>query len=53
MATITQGIWGRTGATPDAMEQFRSASRAALRIGELEEEDPAVFDRLGQISVPS
>jgi pimeloyl-ACP methyl ester carboxylesterase len=35
------------------MEQFRSAARAALRIGDLEEEDPAVFDRLGQISVPS
>jgi 3-oxoadipate enol-lactonase len=53
MARITQSIWGQAGATPDAMEQFRSASRAALRIGELEEEDPAVFDRLGQISVPS
>ena len=43
----------RAGATPDAMEQFRSAARADLNVGDLEEEDPAVFDRLGQISVPS
>ena len=53
MAERTQRIWGRAGATPDAMEQFRSAARADLNVGDLEEEDPAVFDRLGQISVPS
>jgi 3-oxoadipate enol-lactonase len=53
MAGVIQRIWGRTGATPEAMEQFRSAARASLNIGELEEEDPAVFDRLELISVPS
>ncbi len=53
MADVIQRIWGRAGATPDAMEQFRSAARADLSVGDLEEEDPAVFDRLGQISVPS
>jgi pimeloyl-ACP methyl ester carboxylesterase len=53
MASAIQRIWGRAGATPDAMDQFRSAARAALSIGDLEEEDPAVFDQLGRISVPS
>jgi 3-oxoadipate enol-lactonase len=53
MASVIQQIWGRSGATPEAMEQFRSAARASLNVGELEEADPGVFDRLEQISVPS
>ena len=49
---VHQSIWGpaapprRDGAVP-----FRRPRRH--EIGDLEEEDPAVFDRLGQISVPS
>jgi len=53
MAGVIQRIWGRSGATPDAMEQFRSAARASLNVGDLEEEDEAVFDRLELISVPT
>ena len=53
MASVTQRIWGQAGATADVMEQFRSAARAALAIGDLEQEDPPVFDRLGEIAVPT
>jgi pimeloyl-ACP methyl ester carboxylesterase len=53
LASVTQRVWGRSGATPDAMEQFRSSARAVLSTGDLEQEDPPVFDRLGEISVPA
>jgi pimeloyl-ACP methyl ester carboxylesterase len=35
------------------MEQFRSSARAVLSTGDLEQEDPPVFDRLGEIAVPT
>jgi 3-oxoadipate enol-lactonase len=52
LASVLQRIWGRAGATPEAMEQFRSAARAELQTGDLQHKDPPVFDRLGEISVP-
>jgi len=53
LAGVMQGVWGKSGATPEAMEQFRSAARAILNNGDLEEEDAPVFGRLGEIAVPS
>jgi pimeloyl-ACP methyl ester carboxylesterase len=35
------------------MEQLYSAARAGLSNDEFEEEDPPVFDRLGEIAVPT
>ena len=53
LASVVQRVWGRAGATPEAMEQFRSSARAVLSGGDLEQEDPPVFDRLGEIAVPT
>jgi 3-oxoadipate enol-lactonase len=53
LASVIQRVWGRAGATPEAMEQFRSSARAVLATGDLEQEDPPVFDRLGEIAVPT
>jgi 3-oxoadipate enol-lactonase len=53
LAGVIQRVWGRAGATPDAMEQFRSAARAVLGSGDLEQEDPPVFDRLAEITAPT
>jgi 3-oxoadipate enol-lactonase len=35
------------------MEQFRSSARAVLSTGDLELEDPPVYDRLTEIAVPT
>lgn len=40
------------GNATEAMEQFRSA-RANIANGDLEQNDPPVFGRLGEISVPA
>ena len=53
LAGVMQRIWGAAGATPAVMEQLRSAARAALVAEDLELRDPPVFDRLGEISVPT
>jgi 3-oxoadipate enol-lactonase len=53
LAGVMQRIWGAAGATQAAMEQLRSAARAALVAEDLELEDPPVFGRLGEISVPT
>lgn len=53
LAGVMQRAWGRSGATPEAMEQLRSAARANIANGDLEQEDPPVFGRLGEISVPT
>ena len=52
LASVMQRVWGKSGATSEAMEQFRSAARAALSTGDLEQQDPPVYDRLAEISVP-
>jgi 3-oxoadipate enol-lactonase len=53
LAGVMQRIWGAAGATPAVMEQLRSAARAAIVAEDLELEDPPVFGRLGEISVPT
>lgn len=44
--------WRIRGDTPQALEQLRSAARAVLANGDFQEGDPAVFDRLGEITAP-
>jgi 3-oxoadipate enol-lactonase len=53
LAGVMQQIWGAAGATPAVTEQLRSAARASLSAGDLELEDPPVFGRLDQITVPA
>ncbi len=53
LAGLMQRIWGGAGPTPEVMEQLRSAARAEISSRGLEERDPPVFDRLGEISVPT
>jgi 3-oxoadipate enol-lactonase len=53
LAGVMQQVWAAAGATPAVTEQLRSAARASLAAGDLELEDPPVFDRLGEIAVPA
>jgi pimeloyl-ACP methyl ester carboxylesterase len=53
LAAVVLRIWGAAGATPTVLEQARSAARAAIAADDLELEDPPVFDRLGEITVPA
>jgi pimeloyl-ACP methyl ester carboxylesterase len=53
LAGVMQQVWAAAGATPAVTEQLRSAARAALSAGDLELEDPPVYGRLGEISVPA
>ena len=52
MAALMQQVWAAAGPTPAVVEQLRSAARAVMALGELEEPDPPVFDRLGSLSIP-
>jgi 3-oxoadipate enol-lactonase len=53
LAGLLLRIWGAAGPTPEVMEQLRSAARAEIASGDLQQQDPPVFDRLGEISVPT
>jgi len=56
LAGLMHRIWAAAGPdpeTPAVMEQLRSAARAEISSGELRQPDPPVFDRLGEISVPT
>jgi pimeloyl-ACP methyl ester carboxylesterase len=53
LAGVMGQVWARAGATPKVMEQLRSAARASLCAGDLEVEDPPVFGRLNEITVPA
>jgi 3-oxoadipate enol-lactonase len=53
LADLMQRIWAAAGPTPAVMDQLRSAARAELSSGDLQEPDPPVYDRLGEISVPT
>jgi 3-oxoadipate enol-lactonase len=52
-AVVIRRIWGAGGDTPAVVEQSRSAARASLSNEGLELEDPPVFARLGEITVPA
>jgi len=53
LAGVLQQVWAAAGPTPAVMEQLRSAARATLSSGDLEQQDPPVFDLLDAISVPT
>lgn len=53
LAGVLQRVWAAAGPTPAVMEQLRSAARAEISFGDMERQDPPVFDRLGEISVPT
>jgi pimeloyl-ACP methyl ester carboxylesterase len=53
LAAVARRIWGASGDTPAVLEQTRSAARASITGGGLEPDDPPVFDRLGEITVPA
>ena len=55
LAEFLRKVWaaGAGGATPAVLEQLRSAAVAELAIGDLEQPNPPVWDRLGSISVPA
>jgi 3-oxoadipate enol-lactonase len=53
LADVMRQVWAAAGATPAVMEQLRSAARAGISAGDLEQQDPPAFDRLGEISVPA
>ena len=53
LAGLLRRIWAAAGPTPAVMEQLRSAARAVISSGDMERRDPPVFDRLGEISVPT
>ena len=46
-------IWADAGPTPEVMEQLRSGARAELSSADMQQEDPPVYGRLGEISVPT
>lgn len=53
LAALLQRIWAAAGPTPAVMEQLRSGARAEISSGDLQQRDPPVLDRLGEISVPT
>jgi len=53
LAGLMQRAWAAAGPAPAVMEQLRSAARAEISSGDLQQRDPPVFDRLGEISVPA
>ena len=53
IADVALGLWAGAGRTPEVVEQLRSAAGAWLSQGELEQPNPAVFDRLGELAVPT
>lgn len=55
LAAYMGKIWaaGTGGITPEVLEQLRSAARAELAIGDLEQPGPPVWDRLEAVSVPA
>jgi pimeloyl-ACP methyl ester carboxylesterase len=53
LAAVVRRFWGAGGDTPAVIEQTRSAARASITTGNLKLEDPPVFERLGEITVPA
>jgi 3-oxoadipate enol-lactonase len=52
VAGLMQRVWAAAGPTPAVMEQLCSAARAEISSGDLQP-DPPVFDRLGEVAVPT
>lgn len=53
IAEVALGLWARAGRTPEVVEQLRSGARAWLAQGDFEQPNPEVFDRLGEVAVPT
>jgi 3-oxoadipate enol-lactonase len=53
LAGLMQRAWAAAGPAPAVMEQLRSAARAEISSRDLQQQDPPVFGRLGEISVPT
>ena len=53
LAGLMLQVWASVGPTPAVMEQLRSAARAEISSGDLQQEDPPVYGRLGEISAPT
>lgn len=53
IAEVALGLWARAGRTPEVVGQLRSAAAAWLSQGDLQQPNPPVFDRLGEIAVPA
>jgi pimeloyl-ACP methyl ester carboxylesterase len=53
LAGLMQRVWAAAGPTPAVIEQLRSAARAEISSGDLQQPDPPVFDRLGEVAVPT
>ena len=53
VAAVGARLWAAAGSRPEVTEQLRSAARAWMSIGENQRPDPTVFDRLGEIAVPT
>jgi len=53
MVDFNLRVWAAAGPTPAVKEQLRSGVRAEISTGDLMRRDPLVFDRLGEISVPT
>jgi pimeloyl-ACP methyl ester carboxylesterase len=52
LADVILDLWGRAGRTDEVVEQARSAARAWIAGDGKDQDGPAVFDRLGEITVP-
>ncbi len=55
LVAVNAKVWaaGTGGLTPAVLEQLRSAARAELARGDLEQRGPRAWDRLGSITVPA
>jgi 3-oxoadipate enol-lactonase len=53
LAGLMQRVWAGAGPTPAVMDQLRSAARAEISSRGMQQEDPPVFGRLGEVSVPT
>ena len=53
LASLMQRVWAAAGSSLAVMEQLRSAARAEIASGDLQQPDPPVFDRLGSLSMPT
>jgi 3-oxoadipate enol-lactonase len=55
LVALSAKVWaaGDGGLTPAVLEQLRSAARAELASGDLEQRNPPAWDRLGSITVPT